>query len=136
MTSVRAVLIVSDAFLALTAIAGGISLLAGVNAPPIADLEGSPFGSYTIPGLALLVLVGGVALAATIMTLRRHRLAFVASAGAGGVIMVFEVVEVMAIGSAPGVARNLQVFYFVLGFVIALLAIAQWRAVPRPSPRP
>lgn len=124
-------LIILDAFLALTAIAGGIGILTALNVPPITELEGSPFSSYTFPGLALLVLVGGSALAATIMTVRRQRLAFVASVGAGGVVMAFEIVEIIVIGSTPGVARNLQVFYFLLGLVITLLAATQWSAVRR-----
>lgn len=45
-----------------------------------------------------------VRLAAAIMTVRRHGLALRASAGAGAMIMVFEIVEIMAVGSAPGVA--------------------------------
>jgi hypothetical protein len=35
-------------------------------------------------------------------------------------------VEVLVIGSEPGLARNLQVFYFTLGLVIAILAAALW----------
>ncbi len=70
----RIVLIVLTAFLALTAIAGGAALAAGINAPPPEQLRGSLFTSFLIPGLALLVLVGGSALAAAILLLRRHPL--------------------------------------------------------------
>ncbi len=68
--------------------------------------------------------------------MRRHRLALVACAGAGGMAMVLEIVEVIAIGSPPGLARNLQVIYFLLGCVITLLAVTQWRAVRRASSKP
>ena len=51
-------LIVLDAFLAFTAVVGGIGLLTGAISPPLASLQGSPFSTYTIPALALLVLVG------------------------------------------------------------------------------
>ena len=54
----RILLIVLAFFLALTAFAGGIGLLAGLNAPPVELLKGSPFSDYTIPGLSLFVLVG------------------------------------------------------------------------------
>ena len=120
-------LIILDAFLALTAIGGGISLLAGIYSPPVSDLAGSPFSDYTLPGLALFVLVGGSALIAAILTIRRHPYAPLASAAAGIMILIFEIVEVIAIGSPPGVARNLQVFYFSLGALILVLAVAQWR---------
>jgi hypothetical protein len=114
------------AFLALTAAAGGIALMTGTIAPGLDLLQGSPFTSYTIPGLALLLPVGGSALAATIMLWRRHPLATRVSAVAGVMIMGFEMVEVLVIGSEPGVARNLQLFYFSLGLLIAVLASALW----------
>lgn len=127
----RVALIVLDAFLALTALAGGIGLLTGVATPPVEQLAGSPFRDYTIPALALFILVGGGALVAAIMTLRRHPLAPLASAAAGGMIIFFEIVEVFAIGSEPGVARNLQIFYFGLGLLILVLALLQWSSQRR-----
>jgi hypothetical protein len=93
----RIVLIVLDAFLALTAVAGGIGLLAGVNAPPVEMLAGSPFRSYTIPGLALLVIVGGSALVAAVVVLRRQRWGALASGVAAAMIVGFEIVEVLAL---------------------------------------
>jgi hypothetical protein len=118
----RAALIVLVAFLALTAIAGGVALLAGVIAPPVEMLGGSPFGSYLIPGLALLFVVGGSALAATVMLVRGHPRGVAAAVVAGAMIIGFEIVEVLVIGSPAGVARNLQVFYFSLGGLILVLA--------------
>jgi hypothetical protein len=122
----RIVVIVLDAFLALTAMAGGIGLLTGINGPPVEMLAGSPFKSYTIPGLALLLIVGGSALVAAVMLLRRHRWGTLASGIAAAMIVGFEIVEVLAIGSPPGVARTLQIFYLSLGVVLALLAGALW----------
>jgi hypothetical protein len=119
-------LIVLDAFLAVTSVAGGIGLLTGVISPPTELLQGSIFGSYTIPGLALLFLVGGSALAAMVLMLRRHAEGALASGLAAMMIMGFEIVEVLVIGSEPGLARNLQLFYFTLGLVIAVLAAALW----------
>jgi hypothetical protein len=105
-------------------VAGGLALLSGDIAPPPELLAGSPFTSYTIPGLALLVLVGGSALVAMILLLRRHPLGVAASALAGVMMMGFEIVEVWAIGSEPGLARDLQLFYFTLGLLAAALAAA------------
>lgn len=124
----RIVLVVLDAFLALTAFAGGVGLLAGLNAPPVEMLAGSPFKDYTIPGLALFVLVGGGALIAAILTWRRHPYAPLVSGAVGLMIIVFEIVEVLAIGSPPGASRNLQIFYSALGLLIVVLAFLQWRA--------
>jgi len=122
----RTLLIALDAFLAVTAIAGGIGLLTGVIAAPLALLQGSPFGSYIIPGLALLVVVGGSALVATVLMIRRHALGTVLSGAAGAMIIGFEIVEVLVIGSEPGVARNLQIFYFAFGLAMAALALWGW----------
>ena len=122
----RILLIVLEAFLGLTAQAGGIGLLAGTSRPPLALLQGSPFSSYTIPGLVLLVIVGGSALAATILLLRQHTVGTLVSMVAGAMIVGFEMVEVLVVGSDPGVARTLQVFYFTLGLVIVVLSGGLW----------
>jgi hypothetical protein len=122
----RVLLIILAFFLSLTAFAGGIGLLANLNAPPVEMLKGSPFIDYTIPGLALFVLVGGGGLAGAILLLRRHPLSIPAAGAAGIMIIFFEIVEVLVIGSEPGVARTLQIFYFSLGLVIVLLAAALW----------
>lgn len=122
----RLALIILDAFLALTAIAGGIGLLTGMNTPTLDWLARSPFPSFTIPGLALLVIVGGTALVATIMMIRRHPSAALVSGLAGAVIIGFEIVEVFYIGSPAGIARTLQILYLTVGLLIVLLAAILW----------
>lgn len=117
------VLIVLNVFLALTAFAGGIGLLAGLYAPGVEELQGSPFTNYTIPGLSLFVLVGGSALLAAVLLIRKSRFALLFSIGAGIIIMFFEFVEVLVIGSPPGAALVLQLFYFGLGTAIAVVSI-------------
>ncbi|MEZ4726949.1 MAG: hypothetical protein R3E79_07430 [Caldilineaceae bacterium] len=124
----RYILFVFDAFLAVTAVAGGIGLLTGAIAPDVALLQGSPFYSYTIPGLALLVLVGGSALLATGLMVRLPELGVLASGATGLLILSFEAVEVLVIGSDPGVARTLQLLYVSLGLLMVLLAAALWLA--------
>jgi hypothetical protein len=122
----RILLIVLAFFLSLTALAGGIGLLTGLNAPPVEMLNGTPFGDYIIPGLSLFVLVGGGALAASVLLLHRHPLSLPAAGVVGIMIMFFEIVEVLSIGSDPGISRTLQIFYFSLGLVILLLAAILW----------
>lgn len=124
--TLRITLVVFDVFLALTAILGGIALLAGFNSPPLAYLAGSPFRSYTIPGLSLSVLVGGTALIAAILTVRRHPHAALLSMAAGAMIIIFEIVEVMVIGLPPGAGKAMQIFYLALGVFIIASAIALW----------
>lgn len=127
---VRLFLILLNGFLALTSIAGGLALLTGTMAPPLEYLVGSPFPNYVIPGLALALLVGGSSLATTILLVTRRQLAGLAALATGLAIIIFETVEVMAIGSPTGVARSLQVLYFAVGILIvfaSLLPVAELR---------
>ncbi|MFB3739430.1 MAG: hypothetical protein ACE14W_10775 [Candidatus Velamenicoccus archaeovorus] len=66
----RFALLLVDAFVALTAIGGGITLAAGLEGDrfPLDWLERTPFDSYVIPGVILAVAVGGSAAAATATT--------------------------------------------------------------------
>lgn len=123
-------------FLAITAIAGGAGLVMRLNAPSTALLQGSPFADYSLPGLVLMVVVGGSALAASVLSLRRRRSAPLWCGLAGVLILCFESVEVLVIGSPPGLARNLQVFYFVLGILIVALALAEFAGGRRRSGNP
>ena len=116
-------LIILTLFLALTAVAGGIALLTNLNTPPLEMLQGSPFRDYTIPGLALTVIVGGSASFAVILLLRKSKFAVFSAATAGVIIMFFEFVEALIIGSPAGVARILQIFYFGLGTLIVIVAM-------------
>ncbi len=118
----RFLLIALTLFLALSAVPGGISLLVGINAPPVEPLKGSVFSDFLLPGLALLVLVGGSAVVAAVLLLRKSRFAVVLAITTGLIVMSFEFVEVIAIGSPPGPARSMQILYFGVG--VALVAAA------------
>lgn len=111
-------LIILNVFLALTAIPGGFCLLTGIAAPPIDELKGSLFTDYTIPGLALMIFVGGSALLTSIMLIRKNKYALLFSAMCGLIIMFFEFVEVLAIGSPTGAGLVMQIIYFVLGVLL------------------
>ncbi|HCJ33420.1 MAG TPA: hypothetical protein DHV65_03855 [Ktedonobacter sp.] len=129
---VRIALVVIETFVGLGAIAGGIALLTGVFAQgiPVAWLQGTPFSDYTVPGLALAILVGGGMLlaAATVFILREW--AVLVSAVAGIFMVGFEVVEAANVDSKAGnglpLMAGLQVFYFVLGLAIFGLAAYLW----------
>jgi hypothetical protein len=114
----RTALIVTDAFLALSAIGGGIGLLAGWIKVPLYLLKGSPFPDYTLPAILLGSVVGGLALAGGLATLYHEPLAVRVSAMAGFAVMLFVAVEAIAIGIAW-----LQLVYFVVGVVIVGLAM-------------
>lgn len=111
-------LVALDAFVGLTAIIGGLALLVGWIQPPLDVLRGSPFPNYVVPSLALLIVVGGTATMASIAVLAHRKFGIAASFAAGSFMMVFEIVETAVIGPASW----LQLFYFVVGLVIAVLA--------------
>ena len=123
--SIRIILIVLTFFLALTAVGGGIQLLTGVFVPPVEMLNGI-FNDYTIPGLALGLIVGGSALFAGILLARKNKFAIMASIAVGVNIMFFEFVEMLVIGSPAGPARFMQIFYFGMGTVIICVSLGQW----------
>ena len=115
-------LIVLAGVLGLSAVPGGITLLVGFYAPPVEQLKGSVFADFTIPGLTLLLFVGGSAVLATVLLVRRSRFGSLSAALAGAIVMSFEFVEVLAIGSPPGPARVMQLLYFGVG--LSLVAIS------------
>ncbi len=120
------ILAVLTSFLSLTGLAGGIALVAQFNSPPVEQLNGSIFKDFTIPGIVLILLVGGSALIAAILLIRKNVFASVFSLLAGIIIMSFEFIEILVIGSPVGIARTLQIFYFGIGTLISILSISVW----------
>lgn len=121
-------LLVVTVFNALSSIVSGIAMLAtGGLGMPLSFLETSPFPSFTLPGLILVLVVGGSqALAAGLLMARRESsLLWSAVAGFGMLIWIFT--EIVLIREAAW----LQVLYFATGtvqliMVFALLGIVSW----------
>jgi len=117
-------------FGALTTLAGGIGLLTGAIAAPLQWLKGSPFVDYTIPGLALAIIVGGSMLLAAVTIFTGREIGVLASGFAGLAMILFEIVEAPAIdpyaGNSLSVALSLQIFFFALGLAIFVLATTLW----------
>lgn len=95
---VRAVLGAILGFGALNAFAGGYYGLSGAAGVPRVWLSGSPFSSYVIPSLILLVVVGGSLLLATIAVLARWRSDRWVAIGAGLVLTVWLAVQIAILG--------------------------------------
>jgi hypothetical protein len=114
----RTALILTDAFLALSAIGGGIALLAGWIKMPLYPLQDSPFPDYTLPAILLAGVVGGLALVGCLATLNHEPFALRISAMAGLAVIGFVTVEALIIGTVW-----LQVVYFLVGVLIVGLAI-------------
>lgn len=129
---IRIALFVIEAVIGLSAIQGGIALLQGAfdQVLSVGWLAGTPFGDYTIPGLALVIVVGGSALLAAATVFIEREWAVLVSALAGLMMVGYEVVEVVCLDSKVGDALptvlGLQLLYFVLGLAVFGLAGFLW----------
>lgn len=127
----RGTLLVLTAFTALTATAGGITLMWGslsgassVLVPPAEYLQGSPFGDYLVPGMLLVVGIGGTHALAFVAWLRRRRWAPLAAVVAGYACLLWIFVQMVVIPFSA-----LQALYFGIGCLeigLVLLALGVW----------
>lgn len=87
-------LIVLAAFHALSAIAGGIGILAtGGRGMPASFLADGPFTSFVWPGVILLIVVGGTQVLAAGLLLARRESGLLAPAVAGSGMLIWIFVE-------------------------------------------
>jgi hypothetical protein len=134
----RVTLATLTAFLAVSAIAGALFV---VPALPREYLVRGPFTDYTIPAVALGLLVGGSALLATVMTLLRPAIGAIIAIISGVMIIIFELVEIAIVGltaieQPTQLFAWLQEFYLMLGGGIIALAVVLWRQTQRRILRP
>jgi hypothetical protein len=108
---------------AVGAIAGGLALLAGVIHFPLEQLQGTPFGDYTIPGLILAMVVGGSLLLGAATALLRREFAVLCSVAAGLILSGWIIGEVILLGPF---ALTWQLPFFAWGLAIFGLASFLW----------
>jgi hypothetical protein len=120
----RILLIAVELFTGFMAIVGTIGLLTGAwsQGLPVEWLQGSPFTSYVIPALALLVFVGGSSFLAAFLLLARQPGGDPASLLSGLILVVFEIVEYLVIG----LTMFLQPLMLALGVLLIALAARRW----------
>ena len=135
---IRLTLLLTQAFVALTALAGGAVLMIGALdagfssswTPPEEYLEGSPFPSYLVPGVILAVVVGGGHVFAFAELERRRPWALLAAAAAGFALLVWIFVQMALIPFSV-----LQAVYFGAGLLeiglVLLLLDVHHRLGPR-----
>lgn len=92
------VLSVLQWFVALNAFGGGAFGLAGAPGLPPEWLAGSPFSSYLVPSLVLIVAVGGLHALAAVRAWQGHPRALLLGRAAGVVLLGWIVVQVAIIG--------------------------------------
>jgi hypothetical protein len=123
----RGLLILVELVIALNAYGGAWWGLAGAENVPHEWLEGTPFDSYVIPSLILLIAVGGGMTAAAAALLLRYRRAAEVSIAAGVVLIGWITAQVLLIGPNGGLSW-LQPTMFAAGLLVAALGFRLRRA--------
>jgi hypothetical protein len=134
---VRIAIGVPETFIALSAIGGGIVLLAGTYQDgvlieaggrgqfPLEWLQNTPFSDYTIPALILAIGVGGSSLIAAVTVFTSREVGVLASVAAGLLMAGYIVVEVVMLKQGVSWIEGL---YCGLGLGISGLATYLWTA--------
>ena len=132
---VRLAIGIPEAFIALSAIGGGILMLAGsyqngvlIEAGgrgqfPLEWLANTPFNDYTIPALILAICVGGSSLIGAVTIFTGRKIGVLASLVAGLVLAGYIVVEIVMLRQGVSWIEGL---YFGLGLLISGLAAFLW----------
>jgi hypothetical protein len=127
----RVAIVLLDAFLALTAIAGAIFV---VPTLPRDWLQNGLFSDYTIPARALGLPVGGSALVAAAAVLFKPKLGAAAAFVSGLMIIGFELVEIATVGLSvivhgANIPQSwLQPIFIGIGLALAILGGRVWLA--------
>ena len=113
-----------DAFVAVTAIGGGIVLAAGLEGErfPSEWLRRTPFDSYLVPGLILAGAVGGSAALAAAAILSDGTAGALASLAAAAILAGYVAVET-SILDQPQTWTPTEAFYLAVAAAIAALAL-------------
>jgi hypothetical protein len=120
-----------EAFIALSTLAGAMFVVPSL---PLDIIKRGPFTDFTVPALGLGVLCGGAALIAMLTAFAVPRLAAMAAMVGGAFMIVFELVEIYAIGFTAADSPNnpaawLQVFFLAAGVVGVVLGARLLKAV-------
>ena len=130
----RNLLLAIQAFVGLTAVAGGVLLAAAPDgqllAADPAALEGTPFTDYRVPGVLLALLVGGGGLVAAVLTARKAPYARAGALLYATGVVAFVGVECSLIGWQP-----LQGVIGTLGLAMLMLALTSRRSGGAGQPR-
>jgi len=126
--NVRIAIGVLTAFIALSAIGGGIAMLIGADQFPAEWLRTTPFTDYTIPALVLAIVVGGSSLIAAVTVFTGREAGLLASVVAGLILAGYIVVEIVMLKQGVSWIEGL---YLGLGLVIVGLSTYLWMAEDR-----
>ena len=120
----RALVVGVEVMLGLSAVYGGIGLLTGTIGMPDTWLEGTPFGSWLIPGISLIVVVAAPMLVAAGLEVRGSRHGPQASVVAGLLQIGWVGVELLVMHRYD----PLQPIVLALGVLIVVATLVRVRA--------
>lgn len=102
----------------LSAVAGGEELIrTNGSGMKVEWLANSPFDSFLIPGLLLILVIGGTSLGASFLLIKKHKRELEASTVAGFGILIWIFAQIYMIQ----MASFLQAVYFASGIIILSL---------------
>lgn len=136
---IRIALFVIEVFIGLCAIGGGLAILTNAfhfnQWLPVEWLADTPFRDYTVPGLVLLIIVGGGMLTAAVTVFVQRAWAVLFSAAMGLIMMGFEFFEATILDRYPQAVIpstiGQQILMSGLGLVIFALACFLWMSEHR-----
>ena len=112
---------------AVSAFGGGIALVAAPDGSNLQFdkelLDGSPFNDFLVPGLILMLAVGGSSLIAAFMVWTGQDRAVEVNFAAGAIVFGWITIEAIIIGEVS----FLHWLYWTLGAVTMVMALASWR---------
>ena len=132
MSAVRRTLLGLHLFHALSAVGGGIALVVGALGVPTVLLRHTPFDSFVIPGIFLVVVIGGSAMIGLTALLARRWRALATSAAAGAVMVGWILGESLLVEGFSW----LQGLYLLTGSIVVIASIRLCQAsTPTSDPR-
>lgn len=125
----RLVVIAVATIVGVGALFGGYGLLSDAEGLGVKPewLEGSPFPDYRVPGIVLLVVIGGGMVATVLLAVRRSRFSASAALAMGVSLLIWGAVETATIGY-QGTAQLLLLALWVVGPSLPLVKLG-WDAV-------
>jgi hypothetical protein len=126
----RGLLVALQAFVGVGALFGGYGLLVDAEGLGLERewLEGSPFADYRIPGLFLLIVIGGGMLVSAVLALIRSRYAVVAAFAMGLTLALWLIIETLIIGFQDW---SQYALLLALGTIATVLMVIGARAIKR-----
>jgi hypothetical protein len=118
----KSILFMLISFIAITSLLSGILMISNpdgsiLNLSP-GLLNGSPFKDFTIPGILLTIIVGGVNLLAVFFNLKRQTNRYNWALAGGLVISGWIIIQMILIGAF----HWLHILYLVIGILIILIS--------------